>query len=113
VKLSRSKKNEDALTMPDVAIYLSPIGFIFSWIVFFVIVQKIRNHIENKMVFRISILQKFPCKNCQYYSNNPFIKCAVEPSIVLTAAAKNCSGYSSKGSVFSPKNLFHKDNDFD
>jgi hypothetical protein len=36
---------------------------------------------------------KFPCQNCQYYTDNPYIKCAVHPTIAMTEAAKDCSDH--------------------
>lgn len=34
-----------------------------------------------------------PCYNCRYYSNNAYLKCPVNPSMVLTEQAKDCSDY--------------------
>ncbi len=93
-------------TIPDIAIYLSPVGFIISWIGFFLILQKIREFLDEKMVFPINSLHKVPCKNCRFYSNNHYLKCAVNPSIVLTEKATSCSEYSPSKKNFSSKNPF-------
>jgi hypothetical protein len=37
---------------------------------------------------------KFPCQSCQYFTDNPYVKCAVHPTIAMTDAAKDCSDYS-------------------
>jgi hypothetical protein len=34
------------------------------------------------------------CEKCRFFNNNPYIKCAIHPSKVLTAQAKDCSDYS-------------------
>lgn len=34
------------------------------------------------------------CENCRFFNNNPYIKCAIHPSTVLTAQAKDCADYS-------------------
>lgn len=34
-----------------------------------------------------------PCRNCQFFANNKYLKCAVHPSAVLTEQATNCSDY--------------------
>ena len=34
-----------------------------------------------------------PCRNCRFFANNQYLKCAVHPSTVLTAQATNCSDY--------------------
>lgn len=40
-----------------------------------------------------------PCRKCQFFSNNFYLKCAVHPTIVLTKEADNCPDYN-------PKNRF-------
>lgn len=35
-----------------------------------------------------------PCSNCKFFKNNPYLKCAVNPTSVLTEEAKNCPDYS-------------------
>ena len=34
-----------------------------------------------------------PCRTCRFFANNHYLKCAVQPSIVLTKQALNCSDY--------------------
>ncbi|MGF1937903.1 MAG: hypothetical protein RM347_026560 [Nostoc sp. ChiQUE02] len=103
-------KNEQAqtheLTIRDIAVSLSPVSFIIGWIVFFLVLRKIRVFLNEKMVFSINSLHKVPCKNCRFYSNNHYLKCAVNPSIVLTEEAMSCSEYSSSKKKFSSKNPF-------
>ena len=36
---------------------------------------------------------KLTCENCHFFSKNSFLKCAVNPSIVLTEQAIDCSDY--------------------
>ncbi|AFY35001.1 hypothetical protein [Calothrix sp. PCC 7507] len=107
-EVKQEQGKQDVFIIPEVAIYLSPLGVLFSWVVFFIILRKIRTFIENKMVFTIKSSHKVPCKNCQYYANNHYLKCAVQPSMVLREEAQDCPEYSPKKSIFSPKNLFHK-----
>lgn len=99
----------EEFTARDIAISLSPIGFAFSWVIFFIILRKVRTFLDNKMVFTINSSHRVPCKNCQYFSNNHYLKCAVNPCVVLTEEAQNCSEYSPKKGMFSPKNLLRKD----
>ncbi|MBG1241503.1 hypothetical protein [Nostoc sp. NZL] len=109
VIVSEAQKDQSQtheLTITDIAISLSPVGFIISWIVFFVILRKIRAFLDDKMVFSIKGIQKLPCKNCRFYSNNHYLKCAVNPSIVLTEEAVNCSEYSPGKKNFPSKSSF-------
>lgn len=37
--------------------------------------------------------QKIPCHNCRYFNSNPYLKCAVNPSTVLSDKAIECAEY--------------------
>ncbi|QSJ14763.1 hypothetical protein JYQ62_23060 [Nostoc sp. UHCC 0702] len=93
-----------SLNVPDIVVSLTPVGLLCSWIIFFLILGKVRTTLDNKIVFRIDPLHKVPCKKCQFYSNNNYLKCAVQPSMVLTEEAKNCSEYSPIKGKFPPNN---------
>jgi len=101
----------DQFTIPDIAISLTPLALLISWIVFFLILRKSQRVVDHKQFFIINRLKKVPCQNCQYYSNNHYLKCAIQPSIVMTEEAKNCSEFLPEQSKFSPKNIFDSDND--
>ncbi|CEJ44258.1 hypothetical protein [Umezakia ovalisporum] len=105
-EIKQEQMQKDGLDIPDIALTLSPVALLFSWIIFFIILQKIRTFLDNKMVFTVNGGHKVPCKNCRFYSNNHYLKCAVQPSIVLTEEAKDCSEYSPKNGKFSPNSLF-------
>ncbi len=105
-EVKKEQVQPNGLTIPDVAISLSPLAFVCGWVVFFLILRKIRTSLDNKMVFTINGLHKVPCRNCKFYSSNHYLKCAVNPSIVLTEEAMNCSEYSPNKGKFPPKNLF-------
>ncbi|MHC5730625.1 MAG: hypothetical protein ACYTXY_42265, partial [Nostoc sp.] len=102
VKKEQSQTHE--LTIHDLVISLSPLGFIIGWIGFFLIFRKVQAFLDEKMVFSINGLQKVPCKKCHFYSKNHYLKCAVKPSIVLTEEAMNCSEYSPSNKNQSSKN---------
>ncbi|MBW4558833.1 MAG: hypothetical protein KME59_23520 [Trichormus sp. ATA11-4-KO1] len=105
-EVKQEQIQQDSLNIPDIALTLSPVALIFSWVIFFLILQKIRTMLDNKIVFTVKGLHQVPCRNCRFYSNNHYLKCAVQPSIVLTEEAKDCPEYSPKNGKFSPKNLF-------
>lgn len=102
----QEQMQQDGLGISDIALSLSPIVLLLSWVFFFLILQKIRNLLDEKMVFTVKSLHKVPCKNCRFYSNNHYLKCAVQPSIVMSEEAKDCSEYSPKNARFSPKSIF-------
>lgn len=105
-EVQQEQVQNNSSNVPNIVVSLTPVGLLISWIVFFLLLQKIRRALDNKMVFTVKSLHKVPCKNCQFYSNNNYLKCAVNPSLVLTEEAKNCSEYSPKKGEFPPKNLF-------
>lgn len=94
------------LTVPEIAISVGgSFGFIVGWVVFFLMLSKLRTVVDNKIVFTINSLNKLPCQNCDFFCSNNYLKCAVQPSMVMTEAAKNCSDYSPKNNKSSRKNL--------
>ncbi|WP_224092829.1 hypothetical protein [Nostoc sp. MS1] len=94
------------INFPDLAISLTPVGLVFSWVIFFVILRKVRSIIENKMVFTVKGSHQLPCKNCQFYSHNHYLKCAVQPCVVMTEEAKSCSEYLPKKDNIDSKHFF-------
>lgn len=108
VKYEPAKPNQ--LNIPDVAISLTPLALLISWIVFFVMLRKSQAIVDNKRFFIINGIKKVPCKNCQYYSNNHYLKCAVNPSLVMTEEAKECSEYLLDKSK-THKNIFGRNDD--
>lgn len=105
-EVKQEPATSDGLNVPDLVICLTPMSFIFSWAILLLVLRKLRTNLDNKMVFTINSLQQVPCKNCQFFSNNHYLKCAVKPDIVLTQEAINCHEYSPKKSKFPSKNIF-------
>jgi hypothetical protein len=103
--VKQNQVQKDGLNFTDLAISLSPLSFVLVWAIFLVILQKTRSHLDNKIVFTINGLQKVPCKNCKFFANNHYLKCAVQPDLVLTEEAINCSEYCPKKGKF-PINQF-------
>ena len=68
-------------------------GFIIVRAVFVLIIPAIWIKINKQRVVTIGGRQRIPCKSCQYFVNNTYLKCAVHPNIVLTQKALNCSDY--------------------
>ena len=96
----------NGLTFPEIAICVGgSLGFIVAWVVFFLMLSKLRTVVDNKIVFTINSLNKLPCQNCEFFCSNNYLKCAVQPSMVMTEAAKNCSDYSPKNNKSSRKNF--------
>lgn len=79
--------------------FTSDIGFLVS--VSFVIIWAITASIyvflpkqEQEHSFRHRPTHKAPCQYCRYFSYNPYLKCTIHPSTVLTEQAVDCLDYS-------------------
>ena len=79
---------------------LEGIGLVYLTSGFLAIVSIIvfLKHLQVRKVVRGQFylsqpFHKIPCTNCQYFNNNLYMKCAVQPSIVLSENAKDCTDY--------------------
>lgn len=81
-------------TMPFGVLLLAPICFmIVWWFVVFIVLQGCKIARSGDKVVTINRLKQVPCKNCRFFNNSHYLKCAVHPSSVLTRQALNCSDY--------------------
>lgn len=77
---------------PNLFIWITFISII-GWIILEIIREFGTVKIDNKLM--LSFTPK-KCRSCQFYTQNPYLKCAIHPSIVLTKQANDCSDYYSK-----------------
>ncbi|MBW4610423.1 MAG: hypothetical protein KME22_25215 [Hassallia sp. WJT32-NPBG1] len=106
VQLEEAKPNEVIMSDTAIAQGGGMIAFIFFCIGFLLMLSKM-----NKITLRNECIscstnshEKLPCRTCQYFSNNHHLKCAVQPSLVMTTEATTCSDYCRKSPIFPPKN---------
>ena len=81
------------INMPDLAVLSVTLGFFMGGAAIFFIISKKWTVARNKRVVNIKKLNQVPCKNCQYFSGNHYLKCAVHPAIAFTEDAIDCSDY--------------------
>ncbi|MDF5725332.1 MAG: hypothetical protein PUP91_33760 [Rhizonema sp. PD37] len=98
-KVQVNHPKPDLGTVPDAVIAFVPLGFVIIWTGLFLMISKMRTMTIDKIIITANPLKKVPCNNCQFFSSNAFLKCAVQPSIVLTEEANNCSDYCPKNST--------------
>ncbi|MDF5736152.1 MULTISPECIES: hypothetical protein [unclassified Nostoc] len=91
--------------IPFVAVFLAHISFMIVWtsVIFIVsfVCKAVEDPPENAAqdkdeIVSIKPLEQHPCKNCQFFNNNHYLKCAVHPAIALTQQALNCCDYMPK-----------------
>lgn len=97
---------QEGLDVSDLAIALTPLSFVFIWAMILLILQKVRSNLDNKISFSINSVHQVPCKNCKFFANNHYLKCAVKPDIVLTEEAINCAEYCPKKSKLRSNKFF-------
>lgn len=93
IKLSDVPPKPQGLNTTDFLMFLGPVSFIMGWAVLFVMLSKIGSAARDEIFTSIKPLHRVPCKNCRFFGNNPYLKCAINPSIVLTEQALDCSDY--------------------
>lgn len=75
------------------------IAFTLIWVGLLLLLVKIFKKEQNGQLPILDNPQSnLPCHKCVYFSQNHYLKCAVQPSIVLTEESMNCSD-------FCPQNL--------
>ncbi|HBB33557.1 MAG TPA: hypothetical protein DDZ80_31460 [Cyanobacteria bacterium UBA8803] len=75
---------------------LLPIGCLVLSCLFLLMLRlDVRKARPNKLTF-IKDFKKVSCSRCKFFDSNPYIKCAVHPSKVLSAEARDCPDYCPK-----------------
>lgn len=87
-----NREKVDVVNLPEFAGIVLPIYLAIAAGVL-IIFQISRKREQNLASDFLSRLHQLPCMNCHFYNMNPHLKCAVNPSVVLTRQAINCSDY--------------------
>jgi hypothetical protein len=71
----------------------------FLTIAAFIVIAGISVHAllkERKQLVFFDVLPRSPCDRCRYLSCSAYLKCALHPSVALTAEAIDCKDYHPK-----------------
>jgi hypothetical protein len=104
VQLSEAKLDRvkpEGVNTPDGLIFLGSLALVMGWAVIFFKVSKSGTVARDDIFVKLKLLHGFPCRNCQFFSNTAYLKCAVNPSLVLSAKAIDCPDYKAKNKKFS------------
>jgi hypothetical protein len=93
-KLDEAKPNEVS-SFNDGILGFS-LAFILSWMVVCITILRKRKVARNEVITALKCEEQVYCKSCRFFSNNPYLKCALHPSIALTKEAKDCADYALK-----------------
>lgn len=73
-------------------VYLAS-GFVGIFLIVVLLKQlQARKLIKSQLSWQ-KTCQKIPCNSCQYFNNNIYMKCAVQPTLVLSEKAQDCPDY--------------------
>ncbi len=67
-----------------------PVFIFMGLVILCSLVPKIGGKVRNGFGKNLKSQPKSPCTKCKFFSNNPYLKCAAQPSLVLTEQAKDC-----------------------
>lgn len=79
--------------VPDGILFWLPLSLMTFWMIVAFRLSNVWKVTQHRLT-TAKILSQVPCKKCQYFKNNPYLKCAIHPTTALTEEAINCSDYS-------------------
>ena len=90
---SEIETHTDQVTVPSGGTFFIPFGFIvIAWIFLILSRLEIWKTLGNQKT-ATKHYSKAPCSKCRFFENNPYLKCTVHPSKVLSEEAKDCPDY--------------------
>ena len=88
------------LTLYELARFLHPIVvplcFSIAWLLVGIIAWSLWSALRD-VTAQAQQMHSIPCANCQFFTNQHFLKCPVHPSTALSAEAINCPDYRISG----------------
>ena len=90
--VTNARIEELSVATPSLFIWTAFIAMTI-WIVLEIIRELVTVKIDGKLIFSFTPKK---CRSCRYYAKNPYLRCALHPSIVLTKQADNCLDYCHK-----------------
>jgi hypothetical protein len=66
---------------------------LLSSLVCFLMFSKIGASAQEDIDDLVKSASQVPCSKCRFFSNNPYLKCAVQPTIAMTKEAIGCSDF--------------------
>ncbi|ERT09054.1 hypothetical protein M595_1012 [Lyngbya aestuarii BL J] len=93
VPLSKESVNQTSASQQGIGLVYLASGFLgIAFIVVLIKQLQARKLIRSQLSIS-KPFQKIPCTNCQYFNGNVYLKCAVQPSLVMSEQAKDCTDY--------------------
>ena len=93
-EVQQFKTNTHEVQVPHGALVLIPLCFAGAWAIAVAMSGMPKPPRQRKL--SLKVYSKIPCRNCQFYSNNPYVRCAIRPTDAMTEQAIDCSDYSAR-----------------
>jgi len=72
--------------------FLGPICFVLAWGILLLLGLNLWSFTRDGIA-RARQMHRIPCADCQYFTNNPLLKCPIHPSDALSEAAIDCPDF--------------------
>jgi hypothetical protein len=89
------KREFDRETAPEAAIALFTVYLVLVLATIAMFLLLTTSAWKPKKVITTQSLDQIPCRNCQFFKENQYLRCAVHPAIALTQQAIDCQDYES------------------
>ncbi|MBE9212244.1 hypothetical protein IQ247_05885 [Plectonema cf. radiosum LEGE 06105] len=83
------------VTSIQTGLAIIPVAFVITLAFVFIKQIKYRKNLYTQVV-SLKHFYSIPCRKCQFFDNNQHLPCAVQPALVLSVEAVNCSDYAPK-----------------
>ncbi|MUL39251.1 hypothetical protein [Gloeocapsopsis dulcis] len=101
-EINQNTAPPNQVNIPNTSAFWGSLGLLTGGVIFLSMLSKLRKQKQSDIVINLQQLNKIPCSNCRFFSSNPYLKCAVNPTIALTEEAINCTDYCPQA-----KKIFH------
>ena len=91
--LAPSQKRVEDFSALD-SIFLATISFAIILSILIQIYDSLSNRKQDARADNLKLPADPICPGCQYFSNNCYLRCAIQPTIVMTEASIDCQDYS-------------------
>lgn len=68
-----------------------PILFLMIWAIAVLLFLQFAPNYQKRKGYKVR--EQIPCTSCRFFTNNPYLRCAVRPDTALTPQAIDCSDY--------------------
>ncbi|NJL65285.1 MAG: hypothetical protein HC903_30215 [Methylacidiphilales bacterium] len=106
IEINDANQHQVNLQNTTIALAGNLLAFILFWTGLLAILSKMRISFQNrKTPISTDTDSNLPCSKCKFFSHSHYLRCAVNPSTVLTPEATNCADYSSheQGEIINKK----------